>query len=110
MIKIIEEITLSDSMLNDTTTFTLTEIRSHYQVDDEFISALIEYGLIVPLNANEKDRIFNWLAVQRIQTVLRLQRDLEINLPGIAFVFDLLQELEKTQNELAMMRKYLNND
>ena len=37
----------------------------------------------------------------RARTALRLQRDLEINLPGVALALELLEELDRLRRELA---------
>ena len=36
---------------------------------------------------------------------LRLQRDLEINLPGVALALELMEELERLRRELRMGRQ-----
>ncbi|MCL1979839.1 MAG: MerR family transcriptional regulator, partial [Proteobacteria bacterium] len=38
---------------------------------------------------------FTAIAIKRVQTTMRLQRDLRINLPGCALALDLLEELEE---------------
>jgi len=44
---------------------------------------------------------FTYTEIRRVQTAVRLQRDLRINLPGCALALDLLDELE----ELRQLRR-----
>jgi chaperone modulatory protein CbpM len=43
--------------------------------------------------------------LRRARTALRLQRDLEINLPGVALALELMEELERLRRELRMGRQ-----
>ncbi|VAW90754.1 hypothetical protein MNBD_GAMMA21-1832, partial [hydrothermal vent metagenome] len=46
------------------------------------------------------DWLFNGADVVRVQVVLRLQRDLEINTPGAALALQLLDEIASLQKQL----------
>lgn len=61
----------------------------------ELIHEMIDEGLIRPSGTEPLHWRFTAIEIQRVQTTLRLQRDLRINLPGCALVLDLLEELEK---------------
>jgi chaperone modulatory protein CbpM len=43
---------------------------------------------------------FSGTALRRARTALRLQRDLEINLPGVALALELLEEIDKLRRTL----------
>lgn len=65
--------------------------------DAELIREMVAEGIISPESdrqgANPEEWRFTLTAIQRVQTVTRLTRDLRINLPGCALVLDLLDEL-----------------
>lgn len=103
MNKISKEVILSGVTINETTVFTLTEIRQTYNIDEDFLHAMIEHGIIEPTEHFSID-LQN---LRRLQSALRLQQDLEINLAGAALVLDLLDEVEQLQNELAILRRHL---
>lgn len=72
-------------------------------VHAEFLMDLVDEGIIAPAGRSSRrgsprSRIPAWqfdgLAVVRVQRVVRLQRDLGVNLPGAALALDLLDELE----------------
>ncbi len=72
-------------------------------VHAEFLVDLVDEGIIAPAGSargrrSGRRRVQAWqfdgLAVVRVQRVVRLQRDLGVNLPGAALALDLLDELE----------------
>lgn len=70
-------------------------------VHAEFLMDLVEEGVISP-HVRGRGRAaraahrwqFDGLAVVRVQRAVRLQRDLGVNLPGVALALELLDELE----------------
>ena len=61
----------------------------------ELVHEMIDEGLIRPRGREPLQWRFTAIEIRRVQTTLRLQRDLRINLPGCALVLDLLEELEE---------------
>jgi len=61
----------------------------------EIVHEMIDEGLIRPRGSEPRQWRFTAIEIRRVQTTLRLQRDLRINLPGCALVLDLLEELEE---------------
>jgi chaperone modulatory protein CbpM len=60
---------------------------------------MVEEGLVEP--SREHQWTFSGVALTRIRTALRLQRDLDINLTAVAITLDLL-------DEIAVLRRRLN--
>src|SRR5690348_7151825 len=68
-------------------------------ISADFVYDLMEYE-IIDLAGNPPDEwMFNIEQLQRIKTALRLQRDLEVNLAGIAVILDLLDEMEELRSK-----------
>ena len=61
----------------------------------EIVLEMIDEGLIRPKGPEPLQWRFTAIEIRRVQTTLRLKRDLRINLPGCALVLDLLDELEE---------------
>lgn len=91
---------------NQETILTRLELCEACQISSDFIDHLIEYEIIRPLQTNNDEWIFDLLALNRIKTVIRLQRDLEINLAGAALVLDLLDELNDLRARMALFEKH----
>lgn len=90
---------------SDDTWFTLEEVCNICRISPEFIDDLIEYEIINPHQLKLKP-VFNVNHLQRIKATLRLQRDLELNLPGIAIVLDLLDEIEDLRKHIELLEKH----
>ena len=82
-------------VLNETTRCTLPDICALCGVSAEIIHEMVEEGIITPEGQSALEWQFTSLAIKRVQTAMRLQRDLHVNLPGCALALDLLDELEE---------------
>lgn len=82
-------------VLNETTRCTLPDICALCGVTTEIIHEMVEEGIITPEGQSALEWQFTSLAIKRVQTAMRLQRDLHVNLPGCAVALDLLDELEE---------------
>lgn len=89
---------------------TLEELCKVCSVDVAVVNELIEYEIIHPQGAHAEEWIFDLIQLQRAQTALRLQHDLEVNLPGVAIVLDLLQEIEELRARTEFWEKYFSGE
>lgn len=64
-------------------------------VDQTCIVELVEEGVLTVIEAGAPEWRFSGASLRRARTALRLQRDLEINLPGVALALELLEEIER---------------
>ena len=63
-------------------------------VHADWIISLVEEGIIEPQGEDMRLWRFSWASLVRARAALRIQRDLSVNLAGIALVLDLMEELE----------------
>ena len=63
-------------------------------VHADWIISLVEEGIIEPQGADIRLWRFSGASLVRARSALRLQRDLGVNLAGIALALDLMEELE----------------
>ncbi len=72
-------------------------------VHADWIVSLVEESIIEP----QGDEIHLWrfsgASLVRVSSALRLQRDLGVNLPGIALALDLMEELKNLRAQLKTM-------
>ncbi|RDI41812.1 chaperone modulator CbpM [Aquicella lusitana] len=87
------------------TPVSLEEICEICNISADFIQDLIEYEIVHPEGELPEEWQFDLDELQRIKTALRLQRDLEVNLAGVAVVLDLLDEMERLRARMAMLEK-----
>jgi chaperone modulatory protein CbpM len=74
-------------------------------VDPAYIVELVEEGVLSVAAAPAEQWRFAGTALRRARTALRLQRDLEINLPGVALALELMEELDALRRELQSTRR-----
>ncbi|ARG98133.1 chaperone modulator CbpM [Legionella micdadei] len=73
----------------------LAEVTSSFGVSKETVIEIINEG-IVPAQKDENDEWrFDNESVRRIRMVLRLNRDLGVNLAGAALALELLKEIDR---------------
>lgn len=90
-------------------TFTLREICERGECHAEFVIKLVSYGVISPVNdtSDTRDWAFDLQALSRLRKAQRLQRDLKINLPGLAMSLDLLDEVRDMRREVDRLNRLL---
>jgi chaperone modulatory protein CbpM len=69
-------------------------------VDANWITELVEHGVIEPIGRVSADWRFTNLSIVRIAKAKRLERDLSLNPPGLAIVLDLLDEIDDLRAQL----------
>ncbi len=81
-------------VLTEETRCSLADLCRLCNVNAEVIESMIDEGIVTPEGCSPRDWQFPFIAVKRVQTVIRLQHDLRVNLPGCALALDLLDEIE----------------
>jgi chaperone modulatory protein CbpM len=103
----IKQIIFSDVVVDEKIIFTLTEFEQRYAVGEEFLNEMLEHGLI-ELGKTERDEmVLDRRALHRIESARRLHQDLEVNMPGIVLVLDLMDELRELKDELHLLRRQI---
>ncbi len=93
----------------DGNAFTLREVCERGGCHAEFVIRLVDYGIVSPLAEAPEARQwqFDVAALSRLRKAMRLQRDLNINLPGLAMSLELLDEVEEMRRQLARLNDRL---
>ncbi|CEK11454.1 chaperone modulator CbpM [Legionella hackeliae] len=72
----------------------LREVTYSFGVSKETILEIIDEGIVTPQKSEQEEFVFDSEAIRSIGTVLRLNRDLGVNLAGAGLALELLQEIE----------------
>ena len=86
---------LEPDVLDEAMVLSLGETCRLCAVHAEMIIDMVQEGLVEPVGSDPRHWRFPGTAVTRIQTALRLQRDLGVNLAGTALALELLDELNE---------------
>jgi chaperone modulatory protein CbpM len=96
--------TLSGEIFEEYAILSVDELSRLCAVDKRHIVELVEEGILSVIQVETSEWRFGGAALRRARTALRLQRDLEINLPGVALALELMEELEQLRRELEVRR------
>lgn len=78
------------------------------RISAAYMNDLLQYEIIHPVY-HQQNEFFDLSQLKRIKRAIRLQRDLELNLAGVALVLDLLEQMEGLRSEINLIEKhYLN--
>ncbi|WP_339782654.1 chaperone modulator CbpM [uncultured Marinobacter sp.] len=96
-------------MNSDGSTFTLHEVCERGECHAEFVIKLVNYGIIAPVEPATEARqwLFDVAALARLHKARRLQRDLKMNLPGLAMSLELLDEVQEMRREVDRLNRQL---
>ena len=82
-------------LLDESVELTLEELCAACRLSEDLVMDIVAEGIVEPLGANRAQWRFSGVAVTRIQRVMRLQQEFDVNLPGAALALDLLEEIER---------------
>ncbi|MBA4356733.1 MAG: MerR family transcriptional regulator [Desulfovibrio sp.] len=76
-------------------------------VEPATVAELLDMGWIDPVHTRADEYLFRARDVLRIKKLMRLCRDLEISLAGGSIIVDLLERVERLEQELTELRRLL---
>jgi chaperone modulatory protein CbpM len=91
---------LTGIIIEEETRLSLRELCDACAVHVEFITELVDEGVIEPTGIDKSHWCFSGISLQRIRTAKRLQQDLGVNLAGVALALELIEELQQLRTQL----------
>jgi DNA-binding transcriptional MerR regulator len=85
------------------TLLTLEEVALRCGVEYSFVRVLVEHG-VIHVERGAPPRVSQEVTL-RINKVVRLQRDLGVNVPGASVVLDLLERIDELERQLRSRRR-----
>lgn len=97
--KILADLILTE--ITDDETISLVKLCHSIEIPIEQIFMMVEYGVLEPINYRSSHIRWRFYAnsISRVQTALRLQRDLDINMADAALVIELMDELKELRQQ-----------
>jgi len=96
---------LSGEIVEETIVLSVTDLSRMMSVEERHIVELVEEGVLSVLQIDASEWRFSGAALRRARIALSLERDLGVNLPGVALALDLLEELERLRRERETARR-----
>ena len=96
-------------ILEDDALFSLEELCRSCSLLPEQLLEMVDEGIIEPIDYQQTTTSWQFAgnSVVRVRTVIRLQRDLGVNLAGVEVILDLLDRVERLQTEVDALRDSL---
>jgi len=94
---------LTGALLDEQQELTLDELASLSACRVEWITELIDEGVIEPYGRYPSEWRFTGSCLMRVQTAVRLHQDLDLNVAGVALAIDLIDEIQELQALLKVL-------
>ena len=94
---------LSGIILEEEAELTLADLSRACAVHAEYIIELVDEGVLAPVGREPVLWRFTGGHTHRVTVALRLQRDLGINLAGVALVLQLLDEVKELRARISLI-------
>jgi chaperone modulatory protein CbpM len=94
---------LQGTIFDESAVLTLEDLSRMCAVDQRHIVEFVEEGILNVVDVRTEWH-FSGAALRRARIAVRLERDLELNLAGVALALDLLDELQQLRHELKARR------
>jgi chaperone modulatory protein CbpM len=95
---------LSGAIFEESAILTVKELSRICAVDERHIVEFVQEGVLEVVEIDTTEWHFTGAALRRARLALRLERDLELNLAGVALALELMDELEHLRRELKARR------
>lgn len=95
---------LPGAIFEESTILTIQDLSRMCAVDERHIVEFVEEGVLNVVEINTTEWHFTGAALRRARLALRLERDLELNLAGVALALELMEELEDLRRQLRARR------
>lgn len=90
---------LPGSIFDETVILSIKDLSQMCAVDERHIIDYVEEGVLNVVEVSREWR-FTGAALRRARLAVRLERDLELNLAGVALAVELIEELEQLRRQL----------
>ena len=91
---------LSGTLLDEQVSISMSEICLACSCRSEWVLELVSEGILEPLRREHDEWFFSGNSLSLAQAAHRLQRDLGVNIAGVALVLELLDEIRLLRAEL----------
>jgi chaperone modulatory protein CbpM len=94
---------LTGTIFDQSAILSIKDLSRMCQVDERHIVEFVEEGVLNVVEMRSEWH-FSGDALRRARLAVRLERDLELNLAGVALALDLIEELQRLRRELGARR------
>jgi chaperone modulatory protein CbpM len=92
---------------DDNPVYTFVELVQCSRLEEGFVIQCVEYGIAEAEGSGRQDWLFPAETLMKLQRAWRLHRDLDVQVPSLVLVLDLLDEVEELRRECELLRHRL---
>jgi len=92
--------TLTGILLDEQAELSLQDLCHACSTSTEWVIELVDEGVLEPIGHEQVHWRFSGPSLLRARAAMRMQRDLQINLAGVALALDLMEEIEAMRERL----------
>ena len=92
--------TLIGILLDEQTELSLQDLCHACSTSTEWVIELVDEGVLEPIGHDQAHWQFSGPSLLRARAAMRMQRDLQINLAGVALALNLVEEIETMRERL----------
>jgi chaperone modulatory protein CbpM len=90
---------LPSTIFDESMTLSIKDLSRMCAVDERHIVEFVEEGVLTVVEVS-REWHFTGDALRRARLAVRLERDLELNLAGVALALDLIEELQQLRRQI----------
>jgi len=98
---------LEAELVDDSAPYVLQDVCQMFAVHADLVIKMVEVGILSPSGQDPSRWHFSTHACIRLQKAQRMQRDLGVNLAGVAVALDLLDDLEAMRKRVHTLETHL---
>jgi chaperone modulatory protein CbpM len=92
-------IVIHGTVVEEEVRFSLLELSRACGASIDLLITLVDEGVLAPVGRDASHWHFTVTALRRARAALRLTRDLDLNVAGVALVLDLLDEIDALESQ-----------
>ena len=96
---------LTGTLLDEQVELSLQELCHACSSSTTWVIELVDEGVLEPIGHDQAQWRFSASSLPRARAAMRLQRDLDINLAGIALALELMEEIKTLRERLGRFEK-----
>jgi chaperone modulatory protein CbpM len=100
----LEDQALQGTLVDESTLISIEDLCRICAIERRHVVEFVEEGVLEVAAIDAEQWRFRGGALRRVRIAVRLQRDLELNLVGVALALDLMDEIQQLRREIRARR------
>jgi len=90
--------------------FMISAVAEQYQLHPQTLRMYEREGLLAPSRSDGNTRLYTQEDLERLEVILKLTRELGVNLAGVEIILNMREKMAEMQNQIEQFVKSLNTE